>query len=309
MPAYCAAVGCTNRRKKIDKELQDGSDRKITFHRFPKEEEKKKQWAVAVHRRDEKGGLWMPSHHNVLCSVHFTERDFDRTGQTTRLRENAVPSVFNFLKRRRAKRSKRSTNKRFGTQSGEDSVQSSRSAGPDKKALSPVNKGKQMKQKTSKQVAPEPEEDVDRSSRSACPDENVLSAVNKDHSYQLPDPQDLKARLDEANAEREKLEKALQNAKSREQKTYERFQSVVQKLKEKNMLTKELQSKLKAYSDIPADLFMRPTSSYSEEQRAFAVTLHLYSSKAYEFLRNDVKLPLPDTRTLSRWLEQYPNVP
>ncbi len=43
-------------------------------------------------RRDQ----WEPKRTSVLCSDHFTEECFDRTGQTTRLRENAVPTIFDF---------------------------------------------------------------------------------------------------------------------------------------------------------------------------------------------------------------------
>ncbi|XP_014670744.1 PREDICTED: microtubule-associated protein RP/EB family member 1-like [Priapulus caudatus] len=44
-------------------------------------------------RRDHQ---WAPSPHDTLCSDHFEEKHFDRTGQTTRLRSDAVPTLFNF---------------------------------------------------------------------------------------------------------------------------------------------------------------------------------------------------------------------
>ena len=56
---------------------------------------------------------------------------------------------------------------------------------------------------------------------------------------------------------------------------------------------------LTIFTDIPADLFQRKATAYSEEQRKFAMTLHLYSPKAYEFLRQH--LPLPAPRSLRRY--------
>uniref|UniRef100_A0A3B4CNJ6 THAP-type domain-containing protein n=1 Tax=Pygocentrus nattereri TaxID=42514 RepID=A0A3B4CNJ6_PYGNA len=61
------------------------------LHRFPGDPVLKKKWELAV-RRDS----FIASPSTVLCSQHFTEDDFDRTGQTVRLRDGAVPSVFKF---------------------------------------------------------------------------------------------------------------------------------------------------------------------------------------------------------------------
>ena len=52
--SYCAAEGCYNNQKK------DGTARGITFHRFPKDEVIRKEWAVRINRREANGKLWMP---------------------------------------------------------------------------------------------------------------------------------------------------------------------------------------------------------------------------------------------------------
>ncbi|XP_072239658.1 THAP domain-containing protein 6-like [Leuresthes tenuis] len=85
MPHSCAAWKCTNRFT-----VQTRSHG-ITFHRFPKDKELRKQWETAVRRE---GFSASPS--SMLCSEHFRPEDFDRTGQTVRIRAGVVPSVFCF---------------------------------------------------------------------------------------------------------------------------------------------------------------------------------------------------------------------
>ncbi|XP_034055087.1 uncharacterized protein LOC117534923, partial [Gymnodraco acuticeps] len=85
MPDFCAAYGCSNRRS------LETRTRGITFHLFPKSGERRRQWEVAL-RRDG----FVASGRTLLCSEHFRSEDFDRTGQTVRLRDGVVPTVFNF---------------------------------------------------------------------------------------------------------------------------------------------------------------------------------------------------------------------
>ncbi|CAL1294902.1 unnamed protein product, partial [Larinioides sclopetarius] len=80
----CVAFNCTNRcSKKIPG---------TTFHRFPKDETRKNLWVKAIRRAN-----WEPSKFSRLCSKHFPEDMIDRTSLScVRLRENAVPSIFDF---------------------------------------------------------------------------------------------------------------------------------------------------------------------------------------------------------------------
>ncbi|KAM4598858.1 THAP domain-containing protein 2-like [Fundulus diaphanus] len=82
----CVAFGCNNKQF-------SGCGK--TFHRFPHgNAARMKQWVLNVRRKK-----WQPSKTSVLCSEHFEEQCFDRTGQTVRLRESALPTLFNFPKR------------------------------------------------------------------------------------------------------------------------------------------------------------------------------------------------------------------
>ncbi|ELU03946.1 hypothetical protein CAPTEDRAFT_197201 [Capitella teleta] len=91
------------------------------------------------------------------------------------------------------------------------------------------------------------------------------------------------------------LKKELKNTAAREQSAKERLSDSLQKLKEQNFINAELHLKLEVYEDIPVELFSRPTSGYSEQQKDFAI-LHLYSPKAYEFIKG--YLCLPSSRTI-----------
>ncbi|XP_075893574.1 THAP domain-containing protein 2-like [Nelusetta ayraudi] len=85
MPEHCAAYSCANRR------TVENRARGITFHKFPKDKVLRKQWEVAL-RRDK----FTASDSSVLCSEHFKEADFDRTGQIVRLKDGVIPSIFHF---------------------------------------------------------------------------------------------------------------------------------------------------------------------------------------------------------------------
>ncbi|KAM4795911.1 THAP domain-containing protein 2-like [Rhinophrynus dorsalis] len=80
MPTSCAAFGCTNNAKR---------DKSVSFHRFPSNIKRRTEWLKYVNREN-----FFPGFNTFLCSKHFEESCFDRTGQTVRLRENAVPTIF-----------------------------------------------------------------------------------------------------------------------------------------------------------------------------------------------------------------------
>ncbi|XP_069122756.1 uncharacterized protein [Argopecten irradians] len=84
---YCCVPHC-NGNAKLHKDL--------SFHRFPseKKEDLRKRWIIAI-RRDE-GPDFKIQKWTVLCSRHFTEKDFRWTVSRRCLRPQAVPSVFDW---------------------------------------------------------------------------------------------------------------------------------------------------------------------------------------------------------------------
>ncbi|KAG9346341.1 hypothetical protein JZ751_006652 [Albula glossodonta] len=95
MPSSCVAINCSVERS--PETLKQG----ITFHRFPKDPMRRLQWCSALRRQSTDHQLWGPTKNSVLCSLHFTPDKFDRTGQTVRLRDSAIPTLFDFRKRKR----------------------------------------------------------------------------------------------------------------------------------------------------------------------------------------------------------------
>ncbi|XP_041805599.1 THAP domain-containing protein 2-like isoform X2 [Chelmon rostratus] len=76
---FCAAVGCC------------GEISAKTKEQFPKDKVKRQAWKAALRRKE-----FEPNDRSVICSCHFKPEDFDMTGQTTRIKEGVIPSVFIF---------------------------------------------------------------------------------------------------------------------------------------------------------------------------------------------------------------------
>ncbi|KAL7856713.1 hypothetical protein SRHO_G00156120 [Serrasalmus rhombeus] len=97
MPSSCAVINCTSQK------YSRNSDETLSFHRFPKDPERRLEWCNAVRMHTSALEPFTLSDNSVLCSKHFTEDMFDRTGQTVRLRDKAIPSVFSLQARKRTK--------------------------------------------------------------------------------------------------------------------------------------------------------------------------------------------------------------
>ncbi|KAM3961944.1 uncharacterized protein ACR2FA_004034 [Aphomia sociella] len=81
----CAVSNCKNTSGKISKN-KDG----ITFHRFPRDKERRRHWEVAVNREEE----WSSTSSSAVCSEHFEANDFYLTESgLRRLSVDAVPAI------------------------------------------------------------------------------------------------------------------------------------------------------------------------------------------------------------------------
>ena len=216
---------------------------------------------------------WMPSNSSKLCSDHFLEKYIIRVSEKIRITSDAVPTRF----KGRNKGTKRD----------------------------------------------HPENTVETPLPTSSP---PRKKVNFDHDYCIKDsPRKIKREsLKEINKNIKvisSLRKRLQTTQ-RKCRRYKRkiitLQNLVTHLKEHEMVTSSSEYILKqSLSDVPLHLMKRVISGkpsgrgkvYSNELTAFALTLHFYSSKAYEYVRNTFKLALPCQSHLRKLYSKIPADP
>ena len=141
-------------------------------------------------------------------------------------------------------------------------------------------------------------------------------APTSEHSYFVEEsPRKLKRSMFELQERFESCQKKLkvkQQAARRLTKKVETLEDVVKALKEKDLVSDNCVSVLeKTISGVSLQLVLRQLAQrkdipfsdrqYPPELRSFALTLHFYSAKAYNFVRETFDLALPHPKTLSKW--------
>lgn len=147
------------------------------------------------------------------------------------------------------------------------------------------------------------------------PESPKSSTVYVDHSYSLQEsPKAVKRKLTEALDHIDNLQKMLKTThqKSRRLQKVTSLQEVVKSLKEKQFVSDNGAEMLsKTYSDIPSEMLERiltdkttgklSRDTYPPVLRAFALTLHFYSEKAYKYVRKSFDFVLPLPSTIRKW--------
>ncbi|XP_048123031.1 THAP domain-containing protein 2-like [Alosa alosa] len=186
--------------------------------RFPTDKVRRKAWAAKLRREN-----FTPTHFTLLCSCHFKPEDFDITGQTVRLREGVIPSIFKFPDQRPSTPRTTKTSQKATVEFPHTPSQSrSPVRGLEGLNLSEVSISRTSTPKTTKTSQKATAEFPHPLSRSRSPVRGLeglnLSEVSiSDHQYAL-DPLKAKQKLIEAQEELVRLRRHLRNARDRERR-------------------------------------------------------------------------------------------
>ncbi|KAH8034327.1 hypothetical protein HPB51_023320 [Rhipicephalus microplus] len=141
------------------------------------------------------------------------------------------------------------------------------------------------------------------------PQEPVLDEAAEVSPLQTSPPKEwYKQKVHESAKEVQQLKnkvKTLQQKKRRLSKRIDASQDLIEQLKEQNLLSeKGLEVFQASFSPDIQQLLKRThekTNKYPPELRAFALTLHYYSPRAYDYVRAKFNNALPNQRTLREW--------
>lgn len=123
-----------------------------------------------------------------------------------------------------------------------------------------------------------------------------------DHTYTLDSPSKFKRKWLQSEERLQSTSKRLHAAEKRESRLGGTVARLVDELNQQKAISEETHQLLSVYSDLPLHMFQKSDGSYSDEMKRFATTLKFYSAKAYDFVKDELNLPLPSKRSICRWL-------
>ena len=148
----------------------------------------------------------------------------------------------------------------------------------------------------------------------STPPKKVRDEVTHDHPYGVSkSPRKLKRQIDDLLDTNQRLKKKLRKSQQkarRLKRKVDTLASVVDELKANNLVSGGCAELLEAtFSAVPRELMKRLVSqkanknpgAYPPELRAFAMTLKFYSTKAYNYVRDNFDLGLPHVSVIRRW--------
>lgn len=276
-------------------------DFSISPNRFPKSPKEQEKWIIAMKRINlkKKDMYWQPHKYDVLCSSHFLKTCFDLTGKRVRLREGAVPSLFDFKPNSKKNQSKRSTSVlKSSTNKSSTNENSNVDAGPIESSSSELT----TPTTTEKQPLPD-----------------ISLSANLDHSYFFTKTLNLKRKQSaivethsdlkinkrpkrmSSNQCWRKQTKKSQKVSTKEDNDKFSLKSFLVNAHESGILKRCSQELLESFASIPLDSFKAKEGSYTSEQLELALTLYLFIPKAYAQLQQ-MQMALPCPQTLQSWL-------
>ncbi|RXN16700.1 THAP domain-containing 6-like isoform X1 [Labeo rohita] len=186
--------------------------------RFPKSRERRRKWEVAL-RRDG----FVATDRTLICSEHFKTEDFDRTGQTVRIKDGAI---------------------HFQLPSTSSKV-----------AIRSTTTSRQLEDNLPMDLMPDGATAERRVRRLRHKRERKMQAT--EHLYALPaSPKAIKAKFEQASVRLRKLQREKSNALRREKRAKNNMQALLEELKEKNLINEELKDRLECYSVLMCPLFL-----------------------------------------------------
>jgi hypothetical protein len=250
----------------------------MSFHLFPKDAEFRKKWIQAVRRQN-----WTPSQYDVLCSDHFASNCFKTTNSRRKLLPTSVPTIFTaFPAHLRPPSPKR--RRLLVRQVPEDAA-------------------------TYEEVESE-QTPMDENSSLPCASgrgEFPCTDTRWDHSYSFP----LGTGMDSLKQECLRLRDILGDVthsqsnlrrnweKSRQK--HRQLKDVLDEIKVNKMVSSEGVVVLEQFEGVALETVRelvsnrKKTAAFPAAVKDFALTLHFYSPRAYDFCRKIFSLPSPST--------------